>query len=79
MSDAKLRDLERRWKETEAVEDEAAYLRGAVQGGAPERYERVRLCGGERVLHGLKFLLKAVMRRILAETGLLPFRSGRSV
>jgi hypothetical protein len=27
MSDAKLRDLERRWKETGSVEDEAAYLR----------------------------------------------------
>jgi hypothetical protein len=26
MSDQKLRDLERRWKETGTVEDEAAYL-----------------------------------------------------
>ena len=26
MSDAKLRDLERRWKETGSVQDEAAYL-----------------------------------------------------
>jgi hypothetical protein len=31
MSDTKLRDLERRWKETGTVEDEAAYLRECVR------------------------------------------------
>ncbi len=35
MSDSKLRDLERRWRETQAVEDEAA-----VRQAKPGRRER---------------------------------------
>lgn len=42
MSDARLRELERRWRETRAVEDEAAYLLGRVRvGDLPN--ERLRL------------------------------------
>jgi len=37
MSDAKLRELERRWKESGAVEDEAAYLLERVRVGDLER------------------------------------------
>ncbi len=33
MSDSKLRELERRWRETGSVEDEAAYLRERVRVG----------------------------------------------
>ena len=33
MSDSKLRELERRWRETQSVEDEAAYLRERVRVG----------------------------------------------
>ena len=33
MSDAKLRELERKWKESGSVEDEAAYLRERVRAG----------------------------------------------
>ena len=42
MSDAKLRELERRWKESGAVEDEAAYLLERVRVGDLTR-ERLEL------------------------------------
>jgi hypothetical protein len=49
MSDAKLRDLERRWKETGTVEDEAAYLLERVRVGdlSRERLELAAYCGHE--------------------------------
>lgn len=49
MSDTKLRDLERRWKETGAVEDEAAYLLERVRVGelTRERLELAAYCGHE--------------------------------
>ncbi len=37
MSDSKLRELERRWRETQAVEDEAAYLLERVRVGELEQ------------------------------------------
>jgi len=47
MSDAKLRELERRWKETGAVEDQAAYLLERVRVGDLERekLELAAYCG----------------------------------
>ena len=42
MSDEQLRQLERRWKETGAIEDEAAWLRARVQSGAVTE-DRLRL------------------------------------
>ena len=47
MSDDKLRELERRWKETGSVEDEAAYLLERVRAGelTRERLELVAYCG----------------------------------
>lgn len=49
MSDSKLRELERRWKETGAVEDEAAYLLERVRAGdlTQERLELAAYCGHE--------------------------------
>lgn len=49
MSDAKLRELERRWKETQSVEDEAAYLLERVRVGdlSRERLELAAYCGHE--------------------------------
>ena len=49
MSDQKLRDLERRWRETGSVEDEAAYLRERVRVGdlTQERLELAAYCGHE--------------------------------
>lgn len=49
MSDQKLRDLERRWKETGTVEDEAAYLLERVRVGdlSQERLELAAYCGHE--------------------------------
>lgn len=47
VSDAKLRELERRWKETGSVEDEAAYLLQRVRVGdlSRERLELAAYCG----------------------------------
>lgn len=47
MSDTKLRDLERRWRETGTVEDEAAYLLERVRVGdvTRERLELAAQCG----------------------------------
>ena len=47
MSDNKLRELERRWKETGSVEDEAAYLLERVRAGelTQERLELAAYCG----------------------------------
>lgn len=47
VSDAKLRELERRWRETGAVDDEAAYLLERVRVGdlTPERVELAAYCG----------------------------------
>jgi hypothetical protein len=49
MSDTKLRDLERRWKETGTVDDEAAYLLERVRVGdlGRERLELAAYCGHE--------------------------------
>ena len=49
MSDSKLRELERRWRETGSVEDEAAYLRERVRVGdlTQERLELAAYCGHE--------------------------------
>lgn len=47
MSDERLRQLERRWKETGSVEDEAAFLLGRVRAGdlTDERLELAAFCG----------------------------------
>jgi hypothetical protein len=47
VSDQRLRELERRWTETGAVTDEAAYLRERVRVGdlTPERLELAARCG----------------------------------
>ncbi|MDC3379526.1 hypothetical protein OAX78_04520 [Planctomycetota bacterium] len=49
MSDERLRELERRWKETQAVEDEAAYLLERVRAGdlEQEKLELAAYCGHE--------------------------------
>ncbi|MCW8140066.1 MAG: hypothetical protein KIT58_14300 [Planctomycetota bacterium] len=49
MSDPRLRELERRWRESRAVEDEAAYLLERVRVGelSPERLELAAHCGHE--------------------------------
>ena len=49
MADAKLRDLERRWKETGSPDDEAAYLLERVRVGdlSRERLELAAYCGHE--------------------------------
>ena len=49
MSDQRLRELERRWRETGSVEDEAAYLRERVRVGdlTQERLELAAYCGHE--------------------------------
>lgn len=49
MSDERLRELERRWKETDSVEDEAAYLLERVRIGelTQERLELAAYCGQE--------------------------------
>jgi hypothetical protein len=49
MSDQKLRELERRWKETGSTEDEAAYLLERVRVGdlTRERLELAAYCGHE--------------------------------
>jgi hypothetical protein len=49
MSDTKLRDLERRWKETGTVDDETAYLLERVRVGdlRRERLELAAYCGHE--------------------------------
>ena len=49
MSDQRLRELERRWRETGSVEDEAAYLRERVRVGdlTQERLELAAHCGHE--------------------------------
>ena len=47
MSDTKLRELERRWKETGSLDDEAAYLRERVRAGglSSECLELAAFCG----------------------------------
>jgi hypothetical protein len=47
VTDARLRELERRWRETGTVEDEAAWLRARVQAGELEqsKLELAGLCG----------------------------------
>ncbi len=49
MSDARLRELERRWKETNSPDDEAAYLLERVRVGdlTRERLELAAYCGQE--------------------------------
>lgn len=47
MTDARLRELERRWRETGAVEDEATLLRERVRAGnlVPDRLKLAAHCG----------------------------------
>lgn len=47
MSDTVLRDLERRWRQTRSVDDEAAYLLGRVRAGAvsQQRLDLAAYCG----------------------------------
>lgn len=57
MTDAKLRELERRWRETGAVEDETAYLQERVRAGTLDDH-RLALaatmgCAGARRVLGL--------------------------
>lgn len=49
MTDSKLRELERRWKETGSIEDEAAYLLERVRVGdvGEEKLELAAYCGHE--------------------------------
>ena len=49
MSDERLRELERRWRETQAVGDQAAYLLERVRVGdlSQERLELAAYCGHE--------------------------------
>jgi hypothetical protein len=53
MSDTKLRDLERRWRGTDAVEDEAAYLLERVKVGdlTRDRLELAAYCGHKAAIH----------------------------
>lgn len=55
MSDTQLRALERRWRETGAVEDEAAYLLERVRAGdlEPIKLEHAAYCGHEASLKAL--------------------------
>ncbi|MBX3467761.1 MAG: hypothetical protein KF878_12830 [Planctomycetes bacterium] len=55
MSDTKLRDLERRWRETGSPDDEAAYLLERVRVGdlTQERLELAAYCGHEGARRGL--------------------------
>ncbi len=55
MSDTKLRELERRWKETGTVADEAAYLLERVRAGnlTRERLELAAYCGHEGAISAL--------------------------
>ncbi len=47
MTDKRLRELERRWRETGSVEDQAACLRARVQSGElrKDRLELAAYCG----------------------------------
>jgi hypothetical protein len=56
MSDADLRELERRWRRTGSVEDEAAYLRDLARTGglAIERLELASLCGHPAAMRALE-------------------------
>ena len=49
MSDSKLRELERRWRETRSADDEASYLRERVRVGelSQERLDLAAYCGHE--------------------------------
>ena len=51
MSDERLRQLERKWRETGAVEDEAALLRERVRTGGllPDSLDSAAYCGHEAV------------------------------
>ncbi|MDC3379337.1 hypothetical protein OAX78_03545 [Planctomycetota bacterium] len=55
MSDERLRGLERRWKETQAVEDEAAFLLERVRVGdlEQEKLELAGFCGSASALLAL--------------------------
>lgn len=89
MSDQRLRDLERRWREGGSVEDEAAYLRERVRVGdlTHERLELAAYCGRAAAelcvdLPGLKRRASAHGESVLAELkereGLGPFDSART-
>lgn len=83
MSDARLRELERRWKETNSPDDEAAYLLERVRVGdlTRERLELAAYCGnlaaaqatGIAPLPGLdwlRFLLESPTAQTLAACAL---------
>lgn len=55
MSDARLRDLERRWRDTRAVSDEAAYLVERLRAGDldPERLRVAARCGHPAAVEAL--------------------------
>jgi len=55
MSDERLRELERRWKETGSPEDEAAYLLERVRAGdlSQERLELAAYCGHQAATRAL--------------------------
>lgn len=61
MTDARLRESERRWKETGALEDEAQYLRERVRAGElqADRLEVAALCGDEAARTALRFVPQA--------------------
>jgi hypothetical protein len=56
VSDQRLRDLERRWHETGAITDEAAFLRERVRAGAlaRDRLELAAYCGHEAARQALE-------------------------
>lgn len=72
MSDERLRELERRWKETGAVADEAAYLLERVRIGSltPTRLELAAYCGSEGARQALdgppSADLQSLLRRLEA-------------
>ena len=76
MSDQRLRELERRWRETGSVEDEAAYLRERVRVGdlTQERLELAAYCGHEgatRATEVPRMELSALLEMV-HESGELP-------
>ncbi len=80
MSDARLRELERRWKETQSPDDEAAYLLERVRVGdlTRERLELAAYCGHERARQAIQCNEFSLPLACLAVELLLPAISARS-
>ncbi len=76
MSDEKLRELERRFKETGSVEDEAAWLKERVRVGdlTQERLELAAYCGheGAKLLTQRQSRYHAARARHALDEGMLP-------